>query len=148
MALPSLYMFISTDSTAPRGAKRRLLAACLRYIRPNCPNVKFILTHKSPSAVGAAQDVYPEAKHVLCYWHVLRYPMERLSENKKLRGYNAQAAHVTFRFIDENWNIEDDEEYDSDLSEQEDLPAEDVECAVRDAAERRRPNKVTTFCPL
>jgi hypothetical protein len=64
-SLPFLYMFFHTDGAAVRGAKRRLHATCLRFIRPDCPNVKFILTDKVQSEIGAGLDVYPEAKHQL-----------------------------------------------------------------------------------
>jgi hypothetical protein len=47
----------------------------------------------------------------------MRYLTERLSENKKPRKYDAEAAHDKVSFIDKHWNIDDEDEYDSDLSE-------------------------------
>jgi hypothetical protein len=145
-------MFVNTDGTAARGAKRRMIAACLRHIKPKCPNVKFILTDKDQSEFGAVADVYPEAKHQLCYWHVLRYLADRLSENKKPRRYNAQKAHDYFDFTDADWGVEDDDAYDSpsESSEQDEDDGEDLEAAMaRSAARaaRRKPNKVKVFCP-
>jgi hypothetical protein len=104
-------MFIGTDGTSEKGAKRRMLGACLRHIRPYCPNIKFALSDKDASEINAIAEELPEAKHQLCYWHVLRYLGDRLSENKKPRPYDAEAAHGKFDFIDPLWEPEADQAF-------------------------------------
>lgn len=141
-------MFIGTDGTSERGAKRRLLGACLRHIRPYCPNIKFALSDKDASEINAIADELPEAKHQLCYWHVLRYLGDRLFENKKPRAYDAEAAHDKFQFIDSTWGPGTEQEYRTEG--QVDLfdPEEELEAANEDIARRRRSTRVTAFCPL
>jgi hypothetical protein len=98
-ALPMLFMFIDTDENARSNAKRRMLAACIRFVKPCCPNLKFVLTDKDASEIGAIRDELPGIKHQLCHWHVLRYLADRLAENTKPLPYSGGEAFTTHAFV-------------------------------------------------
>lgn len=102
-ALPMLFLFIETTALAAPNAKRRKIAECLQFIKPHCLNLKFTLSDKDVQEIGAVEDVFPELKHQLCYWHVLRYISDRKNDNTRPRPYDARAAHRIFNFIDSSW---------------------------------------------
>jgi hypothetical protein len=105
-ALPMLFMFIETNDGDEVNAKTRALTTCLKAILPFCPNLKFILTDKDASELGAVAEIRrirPDMKPQLCYWHVLRYIADRLSENKRPGPYDAIGAKQIHDFIADDW---------------------------------------------
>ena len=53
------------------------------------------------SEINAMSNVWPAAKHQLCFWHSLRAIKQRLSKNKDTpASYNAAEAHSEFSFIE------------------------------------------------
>lgn len=130
--------------------KRRILAQCLTYIRERCPNVKYTLSDNDLQEIGAVRDVYGYSiKHQLCYWHVMRYVTERLSDNRRPRPYSSHEAHGVFGFVEESWqqpsaqtqvglNAGPAASQSSDLT---------IEAVSADVQQERKVGKLALFCP-
>lgn len=59
------------------------------------------LSDKDWSEIGACQDIFPDAKHQLCFWHCLRAVKKRLAILRRQPGpYNVEQAIAEFSFID------------------------------------------------
>ena len=83
------------------GNKELALAAWLRYFRDEW-NINARVTHsdKDHSEMNALSSVFPDAKHQLCYWHVLRAIKKRLSVLRHQPApYNVMQAVSEFPFI-------------------------------------------------
>lgn len=91
-----------TNSSAQNGAKQRMLENFLEWFSKRCPNIKFTLSDKDPSEIGAFRKEIP-VKHQLCYWHGVRYIEERLAEDKPPAYYDPRKAHLVFSFLDATW---------------------------------------------
>lgn len=103
-ALPLGFIFTAmTDGTATKGAKQRMLEGFLPWFTTRCPNIKFTLSDKDPSEIGACRTKITNAKHQLCYWHGVRYIEERLAEDKPPAKYDPRKANLIFPFIDPTW---------------------------------------------
>ncbi|KAG6818479.1 hypothetical protein H0H92_002708, partial [Tricholoma furcatifolium] len=63
------------------------------------------LTDKDFSEINAFQNVFPDAKHQLCFWHCLRALRTRFAIlRRKPRHYNVLEAKREFpEFIDEEF---------------------------------------------
>jgi len=61
---------------------------------------EFVLSDKDQSEINALKCIWPEAKHQLCLWHILRAVKRRLSQNDPPGLYNALEAHAAFPDID------------------------------------------------
>lgn len=150
IALPLIFLYIRTDEGSSENCKGRMIACCLRYIKPFRPNLKFTLSDKDPQEIGAVQDVFPEVKHQLCYWHVLRYVTERMNDNTRPRAYNARQANSVFSFIDVNW-IPQDQDEDAGAQSQEPAAATGtgltLDSIAADVQRQRKRGKLAMFCP-
>lgn len=78
------------------------LTSWLRQIRSKYNiNPRFIHTDKDIAEIKAAQAVWPDSKHQLCWWHLKRAITTRLNKNKlSTTPYDANIAHSEFNFID------------------------------------------------
>jgi hypothetical protein len=60
------------------------------------------LTDKDLSEINAFREVYPDAKHQLCFWHCLRAIKTRLSIlRRRPKYYDVKEAKKEFDWIDE-----------------------------------------------
>ena len=70
--LPLSYLFIMTEANAAPHTKQRALIAWMEAIRSLRIDPQFTLSNKDQSEINALREVWPNAKHQLCLWHVLR----------------------------------------------------------------------------
>jgi hypothetical protein len=98
--LPLTYLFITTDANAAPHTKQRVLIAWMEALSSLGIVPRFTLSDKDQSEINALRQVWPEAKHQLCLWHVLRALKRRLSQNENPGPYNALEAHRAFHDID------------------------------------------------
>ena len=98
--LPLTYLFITTEANAAPHTKQNALIAWMEALRSLEINPRFTLSDKDLSEINALQHVWPEAKHQLCLWHILRAVKRRLSQNETPGAYNALEAHSAFPPID------------------------------------------------
>lgn len=98
--IPLGYVAIQSNSHTP-GAKERLLRQLLLSLRERWKiHAKITLSDKDFGEINAMRGVWPEAKHQLCFWHVLRAAKKRLAILRRMPGpYNADAAHREFHWI-------------------------------------------------
>ena len=76
----------------------------LRSLKGHGIHPEFVLTDKDRSEINAVGEVWPEAKHQLCFWHALCAIKQRLSQNRSTPAYyNANTASQIFDFIDVNF---------------------------------------------
>jgi hypothetical protein len=62
------------------------------------------LTDKDWSKINAFLAKYPNAKHQLCFWHVLRAIKTRLAILRRVPAhYAVKSAHAEFNWIDEKF---------------------------------------------
>jgi transposase-like protein len=62
-----------------RGAKADFIVEFLRYFKQRAIKPAITLTDKDFSEINAFRATFPDAKHQLCFWHVLRAVKTRLS---------------------------------------------------------------------
>lgn len=96
---------LQTSPDATAGAKERLLTSFLGKLKAQGVKPEYTLTDKDQSEINAMTAVWPEAKHQLCFWHVLRALKQRLAKtNERPGAYSVQAAHDEgFHFISETF---------------------------------------------
>ena len=68
------WCFVRSKSKEPKmGSKESVLATWLRHFHDDWNiNAKVMHSDKDQSEINAFASVFPNAKHQLCYWHVLR----------------------------------------------------------------------------
>jgi MULE transposase domain len=98
--LPLSYLFITTEANAAPQTKQKALIAWMEAIRSLGIEPQFTLSDKDQSEINALQEVWPDAKHQLCLWHILRALKWRLSQNQPPGPYNALEAHSKYLVID------------------------------------------------
>ena len=98
--LPLSYLFITTKANAAPYTKQNALVAWMQAIRSLGIVPQFTLSDKDQSEINALRQVWPEAKHQLCLWHILRALKRRLSQNEHPGSYNALEAQDAFPDID------------------------------------------------
>ena len=99
--MPIAYLFLSTATSIEKQKRRRALNAFLEVIKSKYgASPRFVHTDKDTAEIGAANDVWPTAKHQLCHWHMERAIGDR-SRKKALATtkYNAKRANKVFSFI-------------------------------------------------
>ena len=102
-ALPLGFIFTAMmNGSAQKGAKQHMLESVLKWFSKQCPNIKFTLSDKDPSEIGAFCKKIP-VKHQLCYWHGVHYIEEQLAEDKPPAYYDPCKAHLVFSFLDAIW---------------------------------------------
>ena len=70
--LPLLYLFIAMDTKAAPHTTECALIAWMDAIKSHGINPDFTLSDKDQSEINALNHVWPQAKHQLCLWHILR----------------------------------------------------------------------------
>ena len=98
--LPLSYLFITTEAKAALHTKQNALIEWMKVIHSLRIKPQFTLSDKDQSEINALREVWPQAKHQLCFWHVLRAIKQRLSQNENPGLYNALEAKGTFQEID------------------------------------------------
>lgn len=103
--IPIAYLLLSTASSIEKDKRIRALDSFLRCVRDLYKiHPHFIHTDKDVAEIQAAQQVWPKAKHQLCWWHLRKAIRERLAKRKLATSpYNAARAHSLFSFIDPLW---------------------------------------------
>ena len=101
--LPLAYLFISTKADAAPHTKQTALIAWMGAIRALGIDPEFTLSDKDQSEINALKHVWPQAKHQLCLWHILRALKRRLSQNQNPGSYSALEAHDAFPDIDRSF---------------------------------------------
>jgi hypothetical protein len=99
--MPLGYLLVQSSTTGTAGVKEQFLEEFLSHFR-SVWSVKAIitLTDKDWSEIKAFMAVYPEAKHQLCFWHVLRAIKKRLAILRRMPAhYDANSAHSEFPWI-------------------------------------------------
>jgi len=82
--LPLTYFFIInyiTRANVAPYAKQNELIAWMKAVRTLGIVPQFMLSDKDQSEIDTLRQVWPEAKHQLCLWHILRALKRRLSLN-------------------------------------------------------------------
>ena len=98
--LPLSYLFIVIEANAAPHTKQNALIEWMKAIRLLGIDPQFTLSDKDQSEINALREVWPDAKHQLCLWHILRALKRRLSQNETPGSYNALEAHDKFPVID------------------------------------------------
>ena len=98
--LPLSYLFITTEANAAPYTKQNALIEWMKALRLLGIAPRFTLSDKDQSEINALGEVWPEAKHQLCFWHVLRAIKRRLSQNEPPGLYSALEANAKFKEID------------------------------------------------
>jgi len=92
---------LSTATSIEKQKRRRALKAFLEVIKFKYgTSPRFIYTDKDAAEIGAAHDVWKDAKHQLCQWHVERAIGNRIKKQAlATTKYNAKRANNVFSFI-------------------------------------------------
>ena len=98
--LPLSFLFITTEENAAPLTRQRVLIEWMNAVRLHGIDPRFTLSDKDQSEINALKEVWPDAKHQLCLWHVLRALKRRLSQNESPGSYNALEAHQAFLNIE------------------------------------------------
>ena len=98
--LPLSFLFIATEEKAALLTRQYALIEWMVAVCSCGINPRFTLSDKDQSEINALQEVWPDAKHQLCLWHVLRALKRRLSQNETPGSYNSLEAHQAFPDID------------------------------------------------
>jgi len=98
--LPLAYLFISTEVDVAPYTKQTALIAWMGAIRALGIDPEFMLSDKDQSEINALKHIWPQAKHQLCLWHILRALKRRLSQNQTPGSYSALEVHDAFPDID------------------------------------------------
>src|SRR5882757_9073849 len=70
--LPLSYLFITTEENAAPLTKQNALIVWMNSIRSLGIDPRFTLSDKDQSEINTLKEVWPDAKHQLCLWHILR----------------------------------------------------------------------------
>ncbi|THH12617.1 hypothetical protein EW146_g7526 [Bondarzewia mesenterica] len=101
--LPLGYLLIQSNA-ATHGAKENLLRQLLRHVRKKKIKPSFTLSDKDFAEINAFRHVFPEAKHQLCFWHVIRAVKKRLSILRRAPAYyDAKAAQAEFHWVSQDF---------------------------------------------
>ena len=96
------WCFLQPKSKEPKlGSKESVLATWFQHFRDKW-NINARVTHsdKDCSKINALTGIFPDAKHQLCYWHVLRAVRKCLSVLcRQPAPYNVTQATGEFRFV-------------------------------------------------
>ena len=116
---PLAYCLLSTASCLTAGKRKVSLTSFMKCVRDRYDvHPKFVHTDKDVAEIRAAQTVWPDSKHQLCWWHLRKAIRARLEKSKlSTTPYNPHIAHAEFNFI----NLGFVPLGKSDLKESEDL---------------------------
>ncbi|KAG5635616.1 hypothetical protein H0H81_010634 [Sphagnurus paluster] len=102
---PLGYLLIYSIKGAEPGGKQRFINDFLsHFVKTWDLHVIITLTDKDLSEINAFLEVFPHAKHQLCFWHCLRAIKTRLSVlRRRPKFYNVLEAKLEFDWIDESF---------------------------------------------
>ena len=103
---PLGYLLIqSSAGNGEPGGKERYIKKLLAHFKNTWALKPIItLTDKDMSEINAFLDVFPTAKHQLCFWHCLRAIKTRLSIlRRRPKFYDVKEAMMEFPWIDEDF---------------------------------------------
>ncbi|THU77980.1 hypothetical protein K435DRAFT_692671 [Dendrothele bispora CBS 962.96] len=95
---PLGYLLLQSPKSGEEGAKESYIRAFLEHFKKHYElNPSFTLTDKDLSEINAFLEVFPDAKHQLCFWHCLRAVKQRLSILRRPpKFYNVTQARNEF----------------------------------------------------
>jgi hypothetical protein len=97
---PLSYCLLTTATSIEDRKHTKALAAWAAVLRREYSIVpRFVHTDKDMAEIGASRQVWPEAKHQLCWWHQREALRRRLKGNLPTSSYNAQRASHEYAFI-------------------------------------------------
>ena len=79
--LPLSYLFVVTSANAPPQTKETVLVRWMSALKACGIAPKFTLSDKDQAEINALHQVWPMAKHQLCFWHVMRALKHQLANN-------------------------------------------------------------------
>jgi hypothetical protein len=99
--MPIAYLFLSTATSIEKQKRRRALRSFLEIIKIKYgTSPRFVHTDKDTAEIGAAHDVWKDAKHQLCQWHVERAIGDRIKKKAlATTKYDVKRARKVFSFI-------------------------------------------------
>src|SRR6266702_2291364 len=100
LGFPLSYCLLTTASSVEDRKRTKALeawAATLRNVYSILP--RFVHTDKDMAEIGASRQIWPKAKHQLCWWHQREAVRRRLKGNLPTSVYNAQRAICEHAFI-------------------------------------------------
>src|SRR6266702_3169817 len=100
LGFPLSYCLLTTASSVEDRKRTKALeawAATLRNVYSILP--RFVHTDKDMAEIGASRQIWPKAKHQLCWWHQREAVRRRLKGNLPTSVYNAQWAIREHAFI-------------------------------------------------
>lgn len=103
---PLGYLLIqSSVGNGELGGKERYIKKLLAHFKNTWALKPIItLTDKDMSEINAFLDVFPTAKHQLCFWHCLSAIKTRLSIlRRRPKFYDVKEARMEFPWIDEDF---------------------------------------------
>lgn len=102
---PLGYLLIRSSEKTETGGKSRYITELLKHFKSKWKiNPIFNLTDKDISEINAFLEVYPDAKHQLCFWHCLRALKTRISIlRRRPKTYDVVEAHREFPWIEESF---------------------------------------------
>ena len=99
--LPLLYLFVVTDADAPPHTKECILVNWMSALKTHGITPEFTLSDKDQTEINTLRQVWPRAKHQLCFWHILQAVKRRLPNSREPPAfYNSADAHQKSEFID------------------------------------------------
>jgi hypothetical protein len=101
---PLSYCLLTTATSVEDGKRTRALEAWATILRNEygvCP--RFVHTDKDMAEIGASRQVWPDAKHQLCWWHQREAIRKRIKGNLPTSAYNPQRANREHAFLDINF---------------------------------------------
>ena len=97
---PLSYCLLTTASSVEDGKHTKALEAWAATLHNEYGIVPcFVHTDKDMAEIGASRQVWPEAKHQLCWWHQREAIRKRLKGNLHTSAYNTQHANQEHAFI-------------------------------------------------
>lgn len=102
---PLGFLLVQSPKDSIPGAKERYIQDLLRYFRDSWSIQPIAtLTDKDWSEINAFHDVFPTAKHQLCFWHSLDAIKKRLAVlRRRPAHYDVDQAMHEFEFIDKKF---------------------------------------------
>ena len=86
-----------------RGDIEATMREVIRFIKARCPKWHFTMADKDVNLIKPCREEHLDGKHQNCYWHGVKYVLERLAEDRAPAAYNPFQAHLQFDFVDPTW---------------------------------------------
>ena len=95
------FIRAKAGSKDTQNGKQKILTEFLQHFRDEWEIRPLVtLSDKDFSEINAYSNVFPSAKHQLCFWHCIRAVKKRLAVTRRQPGfYNVGQAQAEFPFI-------------------------------------------------